>query len=174
MSIHRYQMRNIWSDYARGGAGMAIGIGGLSLAPTSTHVVVIFGALTVLFLIFTLRTAARQREWIELAGDGLSIGRVRQLLLRWDDLNHVKLRYYSTRRNRADGWMVMNLTWPAKRLVIYSNIDGFDAIAAGVAGAVRRNGIALDSASTANLAAMGLIVAADADSIAGSTAEGAR
>jgi hypothetical protein len=172
MSIHRYQIRNLWSDYARGGAGIAIGIGGWSLAPTTPHVVVIFGVLTALFVIFTLRTVARQRDRLELREDGLATGCSGRQLLRWDDLNKVRLRYYSTRRNRGGGWMVMDLTWPARRLTIDSNIDGFDAIAAEVARAVGRNRLNLDSVSMANLAAMGLIVAVEGDAIAGAPVEG--
>ena len=174
MSIHRYHPRNLWSDYARGGAGMAIGIGGWSLAPSTTHVIVIFGALTALFLLFTLRTFARQRNWVELSEDGLSIGQSRRAPLRWSNLNHVKIRYYSTRRNRTNGWMVMNLAWPTSRVAIDSNIDGFDAIAARVVRAVHDNRMKLDGASASNLAAMGLIVSVEKVPMSGSAAEGSR
>ncbi|MGH6931821.1 MAG: hypothetical protein ACREEE_05240 [Dongiaceae bacterium] len=171
MSIHRYQMRNLWSDYARGGAGIAIGIGGWSLAPTATHVIVVFGALTALFLLFTLRTFARQRSRIELSEDGISTGQMRRTLLRWQDLSHVKLRYFSTRRHRANGWMVMNLAAPPTRISLDSNIDGFDVIAARVARAARENRLKVDGVSAANLAALGLTVAIEEDPIGRSAIE---
>ena len=174
MSIHRYQMRNLWSDYVRGGAGVAIGIGGWSLAPAATHVIVIFGALTLLFLVFSLRIAARQLGWIELSEDGISTGRSRRRMLRWPELNHVKLRYFSTRRNRGNGWMVLNLAAPGVRLSLDSNIDGFDAIAARVALAARDNGLKLDKVSAANMAALGLTVPVADGSPASAMAEGAR
>src|SRR5215510_3898631 len=60
MSIHRYSLQNLLPDYLRGGAGLIIGGGGWLLAPSALHVIVIFGGLTVLFLLFTMRTVARQ------------------------------------------------------------------------------------------------------------------
>jgi hypothetical protein len=174
MSVHRYQMRNLWSDYARGMAGMAIGIGGWSLAPDSTHMIVIFGVLTLLFLVFTLRTFVRQQTWVELSDDAISVGRARRRALRWRDLDRIRLRYFSTRRNRGNGWMVMDLRTPSGRISLDSAIDGFDAIAARAARAARETGLKLDKSSAANMAALGQDVAVEESPFDGRATEGMR
>ncbi|HTO84175.1 MAG TPA: hypothetical protein VMQ73_18260 [Methylomirabilota bacterium] len=163
VSIHRYSAKNLLPDYLRGAAGLAIGGGGWLLAPSAPHVIVIFGGLTVLFLLFTMRTVARQRAWIELTEESISIGRGRETLLRWSDLDRVKLRYYSTRRNRSGGWMTLKLSAGATSMSVDSNIDGFDAIAARAARALRDNRLLTDDTTVANLAALGLMRADEAD-----------
>lgn len=156
MSIHRYSLQNLLPDYVRGGAGLIIGGGGWLLAPSAIHVVVIFGGLTLLFLLFTMRTVARQYTRIEMTDDAITSGGTRRLTLRWSDLDRIKLRYYSTRRNRSGGWMTLKLARGWTVISVDSNIDGFDAIAARVARAVAEGGAQVDDVTLANLAALGL------------------
>jgi len=159
MSIHRYSLQNLLPDYLRGGAGIIIGGGGWLLAPGMLHVIVIFGGLTLLFLLFTMRTVARQYTRIEMTDDAITSGGTRRLTLHWSDLDHVKLRYYSTRRNRAGGWMTLKLASGRSAISVDSNIDGFDAIAARAARAMVDNRAAADDVTLANLAALGLTTA---------------
>lgn len=156
MSIHRYSLQNLLPDYLRGGAGLIIGGGGWLLAPGMLHVIVIFGGLTVLFLLFTMRTVARQCTRIEMTDDAITSGGTRRLTLHWSDLDHVKLRYYSTRRNRAGGWMTLKLAGDRAAISVDSNIAGFDAIAARAARSMVENRAAADDITLANLAALGL------------------
>ncbi len=156
MSIHRYSLQILLPDYLRGGAGLIIGGGGWLLAPGMPHVIVIFGGLTVLFLLFTMRTVARQYARIEMTDDAITSGGTRRLTLNWSDLDHVKLRYYSTRRNRAGGWMTLKLASGRTAISIDSNIDGFDAIAARAARTMIENRVTADDFTLANLAALGL------------------
>jgi len=156
MSIHRYSLQNLLPDYVRGGAGLLIGAGGWLLAPGMPHVIVIFGGLTVLFLVFTMRTFARQYTRIEMTDDAVISDGTRRLTLRWSDLDRVKLRYYSTRRNRSGGWMTLKLASGRTAISVDSNIDDFDAIAARAARTITENGAAADDITLANLAALGL------------------
>lgn len=162
MSIHRYSLQNLLPDYLRGGAGLIIGGGGWLLAPGMLHVVVIFGGLTLLFLLFTMRTVARQYTRIEMTDDAITSGGIGRLTLRWSDLDRVKLRYYSTRRNRSGGWMTLKLARRRTAISVDSNIDGFDAIAARAARTIAENRAAADDITLANLAALGLTTPAQA------------
>jgi hypothetical protein len=162
MSIHRYSLPKLLPDYLRGGAGLIIGGGGWLLAPGMLHVIVIFGGLTLLFLLFTMRTVARQYTRIEMTDDAITNGGIRRLTLRWSDLDHVKLRYYSTRRNRSGGWMTLKLASGRTAITVDSNIDGFDAIAARAARTIIDNRAAADDITLANLAALGLPTPAQA------------
>ncbi len=156
MSVHRYSLQNLLPDYLRGGAGLIVGGGGWLLAPGMLHVIIIFGGLTVLFLLFTMRTVARQYTRIEMTDDAIISGGTRRLTLRWSDLDHVKLRYYSTRRNRSGGWMTLKLAGGRIAISVDSNIDGFDAIAARAARSMSDNRATADDITLANLAALGL------------------
>jgi hypothetical protein len=162
MSIHRYSLHNLLPDYLRGGAGLIIGAGGWLLAPGVLHIIVIFGGLTVLFLLFTMRTVARQYTRIEMTDDAIISDGARRLTLHWSDLDHVKLRYYSTRRNRSGGWMTLKLTSGRAAISLDSNIDGFDAIAARTARTLIENRATADDVTLANLAALGLPTPAQA------------
>jgi hypothetical protein len=156
MSIHRYSLHNLLPDYLRGGAGLVVGAGGWLLAPGMLHIIVIFGGLTVLFLLFTMRTVARQYTRIEMTDDAITSGGTRRLTLHWSDLDRVRLRYYSTRRNRSGGWMTLKMARGRTAISVDSNIDGFDAIAARAARAVVEHRAAADDITIANLAALGL------------------
>jgi len=156
MSIHRYSLQNLLPDYLRGGAGLVVGAGGWLLAPGMLHIIVIFGGLTVLFLLFTMRTVARQYTRIEMTDDAIIRGGTRRRALHWNDLDRVKLRYYSTRRNRSGGWMTLKMARGRSAISVDSNIDGFDAIAARAAQAVIDNHATADDITLANLAALGL------------------
>jgi hypothetical protein len=156
MSIHRYSLQSLLPDYLRGGAGLVVGAGIWLLAPGMLHIIVIFGGLTVLFLLFTMRTVARQYTRIEMTDDAIISGGTRRLALHWSDLDRVRLRYYSTRRNRSGGWMTLKMARGRTAISVDSNIDGFDAIAARAARAVIEHHAAADDITLANLAALGL------------------
>src|SRR4030095_5303069 len=151
MSIHRYSLHNLLPDYLRGGAGLIIGAGGWLLAAGVVHIIVIFGGVTVLFLLFTMRTVARQYTRIEMTDDAIISDGARRLTLHWSDLDHVKLRYYSTRRNRSGGWMTLKLTSGRAAISLDSNIDGFDAIAARTARTLIENRATADDVTLAHL-----------------------
>lgn len=156
MSVHRYSLQSLLGDYWRSGVGLVVAGGVWLLAPSTPHVVVICGGLTVLFALFTMRTVARQYSRIEMTEDAITRWGTRQKHVRWSELERVKLRYYSTRRNRSSGWMTLKLSGKGAALTIDSNIDGFDAIAARAARAMADNRISADDVTLANLAALGL------------------
>jgi len=164
MKVLRYPLEQLWPDYVRGGVGLAIGGGGWSLAPTAPHVIVIFGSLTLLFLLFTMRTVWRQRMRVELTEETIDLGGKRTL--RWNELKQVRLRYYSTRRNRGGGWMTLRLAGANATISLDSHLDGFDAVAAIACRAMTANGLAPDEATLANFSALGLSpTAADVPSV---------
>lgn len=156
MSVHRYSLQSLLGDYWRSAVGLVVAGGVWLLAPSTPHVAVICGGLTVLFALFTMRTVARQYSRIEMTDDAITRSGPRHRQLRWSDLERVKLRYYSTRRNRSGGWMTLKLSGNRSVIAVDSNIDGFDAIAARAARAIADNRIGADDVTVANLAALGL------------------
>jgi len=74
-SEHRYPLAALLPDYGRGLVGTVLSGGAWSLAPAAPAAIVIFGGLTGLFLVFTIRNVWRHRMRITLGGDGLAVAR---------------------------------------------------------------------------------------------------
>jgi hypothetical protein len=156
MNGYRYPLRRIVADYLLGGAGTAMSLGVVVLAHSVVYILVICGGLTAVFLLFTIRTAFRHRLRIAADAVGLTVmgGPVRQL--KWQELDHLTLRYYSTRRSRKDGWMTLKLAAKGRALSLDSHLEGFEEIARLAAEAARARRLDLDSATRSNFAAMNI------------------
>jgi hypothetical protein len=154
MNGYRYPLRRMLADYLLGGVGTAMSIGMVVLAHAVIYILVICGGLTAVFLLFTIRTALRHRLRIAADAMGLRVkgGPVRQL--KWQELEHLTLRYYSTRRSRKDGWMTLKLTAGGRPLSIDSHLEGFEEIARLAAEAARARHLDLDATTRSNFAAM--------------------
>jgi hypothetical protein len=160
MSIHRYPLAKLVPDYLRGAAGLVISAGAFSLVPFATWPSVIFGGLTGLFLLFTIRTALRHQEQVDLGDDAISVsGPLRGERLQRHEIDSVGLRYYATRRSRAGGWMTLKLRTGRRSITVDSTLDGFDAVALWAARATRENAIALNETTLANFAALNIDLA---------------
>lgn len=131
----------------------------LALAPTVPYVVVLFGGLTGVFLLYTIRTALRHRLRIAADAEGMNIKGARVRSVKWAEVEAVRLRYYSTRRSRKDGWMTLKLKAGGRWVEINSHLEGFETLARFVAEAANRRGLPLDPTTRGNLSAMGLISA---------------
>jgi hypothetical protein len=155
-SQYRYPPARLVGDYLRAGFGLGGAVLFWALLPPAPQIHAVFGALTLLFLLFTIRTVWRQAVRVEVSDDAIAMTPPRRGPLAWRDIVRIDLRYYSTRRNRKDGWVTLRLTGPGGRIVIDSDLDGFEAVAKRAAGAVRDNRIEPDATTRANLLALGL------------------
>src|SRR5258708_39368027 len=106
---------------------MSIGL--IILASSAIYIDVICGALTAVFVLFTIRTAFRHRMRILADAEGLAVrgGPVRQM--KWQELDGLTLRYYSAPRNRKDGWMTLGPKSRAPSPAIASPIERFETLA---------------------------------------------
>ncbi len=154
MAIYRYPRSRILADYFLGCSGALMCGALVALAAGSLFVLIVFGGLTGVFLLFTIRTALRQRLRIAADANGirLSGGPVRSL--RWDEVESVRLRYFSTRRSRKGGWMTLTLRGPRQKIVVDSYLDGFEPLVRQAAGIVASRDLALDPTSASNFAAL--------------------
>ncbi len=160
MSIHRYLPQKLLPDYLRGAAGLAICAGLCALAPNVTAVLVVFGALALLFGLFMLQTAQKQGLMLEMTEDGIGRGSDSAGAKAWAELQALRLRYYALRRNKPGGWMALRLDFPGQRIGIDSNIEGFEEIVARAARAARDRRLEMDDTTRANLAAIGHVIGA--------------
>ena len=156
MTAFRYPPSRLAADYVRAGIGLLLAVFFWAMLPPAPQIHAIFGGLTLLFLVFTIRTVWRQCVRVEVSDEAISMAPPRRGPLAWRDIARVDLKYFATRRNRSDGWVTLRLVGQGGRIVIDSDLDGFDAVAKRAARAVRENGLRLSDTTRANFLALGL------------------
>jgi hypothetical protein len=172
---HGYPASGLRGDYLRAIGGAAVC--GVPLLVTPVHPVagIILAGLALLFAAHAVRTWLRTREIIVMNDTGLSAGVLYRRELAWQNLDRIKLRYFTTRRDRSGGWMQLVLRGGGKSVGIDSEIDGFSDICRCARDAARRNGLTLSEPTIRNFLAMGLDatdVAPDSDVIFRSGVDG--
>lgn len=162
MTQHRYPLDAVVGDYLRAGVGLALTAGPAALAPLDSPVQYVLLPLAVLFAMFAVRTGRRHGARVEIARDTLSLFQPRQVSLSIGNVKSVKLSYYSTKTDRAGGWMQLTLDGAGGprggTIRVDSGLEGFADVARWAAAAARVNGIELSRATLANLGALGIEV----------------
>lgn len=159
MTSHAYPAAALIGDYGRAGLGLVFVLPPLFLVPPLHALGTFCFALAVLFLAFAGRTLMRQLTPLEMDESGIVAGGPWPRRLDWGALDGLSLHYYTTRRDREDGWMQLALRGQGHRLRLDSRIEGFDAIAARAACAAEARRLPLSPTTLANLTALGLAVA---------------
>ncbi len=164
MSLHRYQPRALYGDFARAGVGLAISLGALAVAGLNGFTAWLFGVCAAIFLLFGFRTLLRAVTNYELTDTGLTrfyvtgFGRTERALA-WHGLEQLRLRFFPAKRDRSHGWMEMTLAGEGARMRLDSTLGDFDAIVRAAVGAAARRRLALSESTLSNLAALGIAVA---------------
>lgn len=163
-----YPPTAVWGDYARAGAGLALTAGPLAVLPVAVWAAVPLAAAAVLFAVFAARTVALHRLRVTTGLDGLTAHGVGgTVALRWAEVSGLRVRFYSTRRDRRDGWFQAVLSGPGGRIRVDSRLDGFDDLMEDAVWAARRNGVTLDRATRDNLDALGIFTDDDGPTVPG-------
>ncbi len=151
-----YPVRALAADYLRSLAGLSLSLGPLLFAHPLPGFVCMLSAMAALFLVYFLRTVARNSFRIALDETGIRAEGIRGAEIRWDHLRSVRLRYYSTRRDRSGGggWMQLDLRGPSRSISVDSSLSGFAEVARASAREATRRGCTLDEATLSNLQAL--------------------
>lgn len=157
MSRHRYPLPALLKDDVKAVLGLAVTTTPLIIGDLSVIVFYIFLVLTLLFLVFGLRLVVRHTTVIEVSDMGVRAGGPLGMTIAWEDLRDVRLRYYSTRRDRERGWMDLRLKGRRRTLRIESAIEGFEHIVRRTTDFATGHGIDLSAATRVNLESMGLV-----------------
>lgn len=150
-----YPLSGVYGDYARAAFGLAATAGPVLLLDPAPALAWVLAALAALFAWFGARTALRHGYRFELSDEGIARRGLIERRLAWADLRRIKLAYYAPQRNRKQGWMQLTLRGPGGPLHLDSTLDGFDLVAGRAAAVVAERELPLDSATAANLAALG-------------------
>jgi hypothetical protein len=156
MIYHRYPMRSLVRDYIRAVGGFLVGAVPLTLGNPGTAFTILLGSLAVLFFGYGLRTLLMQLTAFEIRPDGLAVHGPRRRFFAWDGLSSVRLRYFSTQRDKErrdlkSGWLELKLTGEPGTLRVDSALEGFPAILEAVARAAEQRTLALDETTVENL-----------------------
>ena len=151
-----YPLRSVSLDYAGSAIGLACSLGPLAYVQPAAAVAWILAAAAAFFLVYFGRTVCRQLTHIELDEAGIRARGPLGAAIRWEDLRSLRLDYYSTRRDREEGWMQLRLRSAQRTIRIDSEVDGFADIARAAAAEAGRRGADVDEATRANLRALGI------------------
>lgn len=156
MSRHMYPNAAMTGDYLRAAAGFLPVVAILALGSLGPAATAIFACLAALFAVFGLRTALRHLTRIEMTESGVRASRPLSAAIPWTALDRMRLAYYSTRRDRRDGWMQLELRGGGASVRLDSRIDGFGEIVRRAALAAAARGLPLSAATLANLESLGI------------------
>ncbi len=156
MNEYRYGGTGITADYARGGIGFALCFLPLVLASPGTVIGVILSLLSALFGGYVLRTWRRQNICIRTDDQAIrTLGPLGNEIY-WNDLTRLKLSYYSTRRDKEEGWMQLVLKGSGLALRVDTSLEGFAELVAEAAANADRRGIELTPTTVENLKSLGI------------------
>jgi hypothetical protein len=155
---HVYPASAMIGDYARAAAGLVPAAALFATTPVGSVPAVLLGGFAAIFAVFGLRTALRHGTSLEMTETELRIRGPWSGTIAWDQLDRLKLAYYSTRRDRTSGWMQLELGASGRRVRLDSRIGGFDRVVKRAAVAATARGIALNEATFANLESLGIHV----------------
>jgi hypothetical protein len=158
MTMHRYPTNALTGDYARAAIGLALTLGPSAMVAPGSGALWILLPLATLFAVFALRTVSRHVAVVELADDSVAIRTWRRVALPWREMRQLKVDYYSTRGDRAGGWMQLTAKGAGVAIRVDSAIEEFVAIARAAADAARANGVEVSEATRVNLAHLGIAI----------------
>ncbi|MCZ6863250.1 MAG: hypothetical protein O7I42_23810 [Alphaproteobacteria bacterium] len=161
--VYRYPWSALRGDYIRTGFGLVVTLLPLGAVASSPLAASVMGGLAAVFALFGARTGARHLSRFEVDEDSVTRYRIstlpaRRVTVRWREVDRVRLAFYSTRRDRSQGWMHLTIRGGGCKLGFDSIIDGFEDIAALTLSAAVVNGVPLSAATARNFAALGLAV----------------
>lgn len=162
MSSHRYPTKAMTGDYIRGGIGVVVSGSLLVMAREIGvfHYILMGGV--VLFGGFALRTWLRHQTSYELSEEGIWANGPLSKALRWSEITDIRLKYFSTRRDRREGWYQLTVRGAAGKISVDSDLEGFDAILGACASIIRVNQLELSESTSENFTSAGFPVRADA------------
>jgi len=156
----RYPRQTLWADYVRAGVGVVLCGAPLVLLDVNRWLAMVLLLGFLLFALFLARTALRHHTRYILGPDTLCADGPAGTLVEWNRLDRFKLSYFSTKRDRTDGWMQLSIGSAGGRTVkVDSSLDGFHDVVERAARAAEAASLILSDTTRANLRAMGITVA---------------
>lgn len=153
---YRYRTAASMKDYFGAVIGLTVFGAPALFVQLSSVMFLLLGGLGLLFAVFALRTLIRQRSRFLIDETGIRVtGPIRKQVA-WKDVEEVRLRFYSTWRDRKSGWMQLGVKGKGAAIRIDQAIDGFGQIARITFAMAAKEGVTLDAATMQNAEALKL------------------
>jgi hypothetical protein len=156
MTCYAYPTSAMYGDYLRAAAGFVPTAAILTTMPVGVVAATVLSGFGAIFAVFGVRTLVRHGTRFDLTESALRASGLRRTSIAWAELDRMTLAYYSTRRDRRDGWMQLELRSGRKKVRLDSRIEGFSELVGKSASAAKSRGLPLNAATLANLAALGV------------------
>ena len=153
---YRYPRRALIAAYLRAAAGLIMVGVPLVLGEPGNVAFVILGSIALAFLAYGIRAWLRGLGRVRVDGDGIAIFGPLAAGVRWAEMTGVKLSYYSTRRDKDEGWMQLVISGTQGKLTIESTLEGFAEITRRVVIQSRKRDIELSPSTINNLKPLGI------------------
>jgi hypothetical protein len=150
----RYPALAMIADFARATAGLLCTLVPILFLQPAGPIVLVLAAAAALFLVYFTRTVLICLSSIELDETGMRARGPRGASIPWEELRLVRLQYFTTRNDREQGWLQLQIHGARGRIEADSRIEGFAELARAAAGEAGRRGLALDPYTLANLEAL--------------------
>ena len=125
MTSHAYPTSAVLGDYFRAAAGCVPATAILLTLPVNAIAGTALAGLALLFALFGIRTMLRHGSRLEMTESALRATGLLRASIVWQELDRMRLSYYSTRRDRRDGWMQLELRAGSSSINLDSRIEGF-------------------------------------------------
>ncbi|HEV2302575.1 MAG TPA: hypothetical protein VGR91_13485 [Stellaceae bacterium] len=159
MTSHTYPQAAMLGDYCRAAVGFVPAAAILATAHLGPVGLSVIGGFAALFGVFGLKTWLRQMTRVEMTEERLCATGPFGATILWTEIDRLKLAFYSTRRDRRDGWMQLELRAGRANLSFDSRIGGFEMLVERAARAAAARGLALSAATLENLQSLGVTLA---------------
>ena len=159
----RYSREALRRDYLRAAAGIAMSVVLLLLVTAGSIASYLFFGFLALFAAFGAHTFLKQSTTILIDETGVTrrVGGlpgclVRERRVSWEAMDRLVLRYFGRRRDRGRGGVVeLSVGSGGERFTVDQALEGFDGLVQRARYAAKARGLELDSATEANLSALG-------------------
>jgi len=156
MTCYAYPTSAMYGDYLRAAAGFVPTAAILTTMPVGVVSATVLSGFGAIFAVFGVRTLVRHGTRFDLTESALRASGLRRTSIAWAELDRMTLAYYSTRRDRRDGWMQLELRSGRKKVRLDSRIEGFAELVGKSASAAKSRGLTLNAATLSNLATLGV------------------
>jgi hypothetical protein len=156
MSLHAYPRAAAFGDLIRALLGAGVTLVPVAATPTGPLLAALLLAIATVFTALGVRATLLLFTRFEIDETGIAAIGPLNRAVSWQDLRRVKLAYYSTRRDRSDGWLQLTLVGEGRRVSVDSRLDGFKRLAVIAAEAAFARNLRLDPATRSNFEALGI------------------
>ena len=137
MTAFRHTARTLRADYLRCAAGLAMTAGPIAALPVANGFAWPLGIAAAAFVAYGIQIAINHASPIAMDDTGIARRGPLPRRIAWAELRSLRLKYFSTRRDRRGGWMQLVLKGRQDSIRIESTLNGFEDIVRRAATAAR-------------------------------------